>query len=435
MSRPKRMVIVRYREQRHVWEVDYQEAGQRRRETFPDERTATAHASEVTERLETQTPPPLDYDILLRDFAQSWKRIEATRTDQRTYEDRVTQLERRVLPLLGAVKVRQLSTDHVLTLLTQLQVRGLSRNAIRLAKDALSMVCGLAVLRGLVKVNPCLKMGVYAKLGGTAAKEPNPLSAVQLAAFAAVMAKRRSPTFRMLFRLMADTGLRPGEARGLKVADIDWLTATLHIERALRKDGRVKTTKTKRTRDVEMSGHLLGALRSYVAERTKQSLAKGWGEPEWLFVTDQNVPVDQRIMRRSFKAACKRAGLRGFRPYDLRATCASHLLSLGAEITFVAQQLGNSPAVVLKFYAKFLPSRTRRWVDQLGEARRAATQEHDASDTRLGAFGTRTRNLDPRMAEPEVKDIAEVPDSVSGEPWWDRTTDPLIKSQVLYQLS
>jgi hypothetical protein len=22
-----------------------------------------------------------------------------------------------------------------------------------------------------------------------------------------------------------------------------------------------------------------------------------------------------------------------------------------------------------------------------------------------------------------------------GEPWWDRTTDPLIKSQVLYQLS
>ena len=24
---------------------------------------------------------------------------------------------------------------------------------------------------------------------------------------------------------------------------------------------------------------------------------------------------------------------------------------------------------------------------------------------------------------------------VNGEPWWDRTTDPLIKSQVLYQLS
>lgn len=39
------------------------------------------------------------------------------------------------------------------------------------------------------------------------------------------------------------------------------------------------------------------------------------------------------------------------------------------------------------------------------------------------------------MAELGVKDIAEVPESVNGEPWWDRTTDPLIKSQVLYQLS
>jgi len=30
----------------------------------------------------------------------------------------------------------------------------------------------------------------------------------------------------------------------------------------------------------------------------------------WLFVTDRNAPVDQRIMRRSFKAACKREVLR-----------------------------------------------------------------------------------------------------------------------------
>jgi integrase len=431
MSRPRRMVTVRYREQRRVWEVDYREEGRRRRETFPDERTATAHASEVAERLETQLLRPMDYDIKLYDFAESWKQIDATRTDPRTYEDRVTQLERRVLPVLGAMKVRQLSTEHVLTLLTQLQLRGLSRNAIRLAKDALSMVCGLAVLRGLLKVNPCLKMGVYAKLGGTGAKEPNPLTVAQLAAFAAAMAERQSATFRMLFQLMADTGLRPGEARGLKVTDIDWLTGTLHVERALRKDGGVKTTKTNRTRDVELSTELLATLRRYVTDRTKHSMAKGWGEPSWLFVTDQNTPVDQRTIRRSFKMACKRAGLRGFRPYDLRATCASHLLNLGAEITYVAQQLGNSPAVVLKFYAKFLPSRTRRWVDQLAVARKSAMP----TETSGQGSGTNTWNHEPKIPPLRASGIAQPTDLVNGEPWWDRTTDPLIKSQVLYQLS
>jgi len=84
-----------------------------------------------------------------------------------------------------------------------------------------------------------------------------------------------------------------------------------------------------------------------------------------------------------------------FQPYDLRATCASHLLSLGAEITYVTQQLGNSPAVVLKFYAKFLPSRTRRWGDQLAEARRATTQ---ATAAHREDSGTTTWNHDPKMA-------------------------------------
>jgi site-specific recombinase XerD len=51
------------------------------------------------------------------------------------------------------------------------------------------------------------------------------------------------------------------------------------------------------------------------------------GGAVWLFVTDQNASVDQRTMPRSFNAACKPAGLRGLRPYDLRATYASHLLS------------------------------------------------------------------------------------------------------------
>ena len=36
-----------------------------------------------------------------------------------------------------------------------------------------------------------------------------------------------------------------------------------------------------------------------------------------------------------------------------------------------------------------------------------------------------------RPAGDGVSELSET----NGEPWWDRTTDPLIKSQVLYQLS
>jgi integrase len=427
MPKPKELVKKRWRAQRGGWEVVYPEGGKVKKKLFQTEAEAVAFQNEIMEEVQANTPRPVDADIRLRDFAPAWKEIEKTRTDQRTFEDRVAQLERHVIPTLGHVQVAQLRAKHVLTLLGQLELDGLSRNAIRLVKDALSIVCGYAVVREILKVNPCQKLGVYGKLGGTAPKEPNPMTEVQLAAFAEAMAERQGRTFPMLFRLMADTGLRPGEARALKVTDIDWVTGTLHVERALRNDNTVKATKTEETRNVDLSAACQAALRPYITWLTKRALAEGRGEPDWLFVTHENAPVDQRTMRRSFKAGCKRAGLRGFRVYDLRATCASHLLALSAEITYVAEQLGNSPAMIWKYYAKHLPRRSRRWVDQLAAARRAATRE-DAS-------GTRTWNQEPNLPNLRAVDIAQLADSVDGEPWWDRTTDPLIKSQVLFQLS
>ena len=400
MPKPKELVKMRWRTARDGWELDYWEPDpttqhlKRYRPLFVTEGAALAAKVEILARLEAKAPRPMDYDIQLRDFVAEWKREEASRTDTRTFEDRVAQLDRRVLPALGVVKVRELTAGHVLDLLGQLRGRGLSKNSIRLAKDALSIVCGLAVIRGILKTgNPCLKLGVYGKLGGKRPKEPNPMTEVQLAAFETVMAERQGRTFPMLFRVMADTGLRPGEARGLQVEDIDWVTGTLHVIRALRKDGGVKDTKTEETRNVELSPELLRDLREYVAWRAKRSLAQGWGEPLWLFVTTDNAVVDQRTMRRSFKTACKRAGLRGFRPYDLRATCATHLLQLSGDVGYVAEQLGNSPMVIWKHYAKYLPSRSPAVGGPVGGR---ATIRDAGVCLRSSRPGCWNQNLEPR---------------------------------------
>ena len=67
--------------------------------------------------------------------------------------------------------------------------------------------------------------------------------------------------------------------------------------------------------------------------------------------------------------------------YDCRHTFASLLLASGAPITSVSEQLGHSsPATTLRYYAKWVPTRGRRWVDALdraaaGSGRAAETQE------------------------------------------------------------
>ena len=87
----------------------------------------------------------------------------------------------------------------------------------------------------------------------------------------------------------------------------------------------------------------------------------------------------------------------------------------------------------MNFYAKFLPSRAGDGL--ISWARRDRPRRRSPTHPTLPRGPLEPKPGTWRMAELGVKDIAEVPESVNGEPWWDRTTDPLIKSQVLYQLS
>ena len=105
----------------------------------------------------------------------------------------------------------------------------------------------------------------------------------------------------------------------------------------------------------------------------------------------------------------KRAKLPGFRLYDLRHTFACLLLAAGAPITYVSSQLGHAnPTTTLRHYARWIPSKGRRWVDAL-----------DASGSKMW----NQEDIHIRIAPEAVGMI--------GEPSGTRTRDPLIKSQVL----
>ena len=135
------------------------------------------------------------------------------------------------------------------------------------------------------------------------------------------------------------------------------------------------------------------------------------------------LPRAQRRPRagKAFRRLLKTAGLPGFRLYDLRHTYASLLLAAGAPITYVSAQLGHAnPTTTLRYYAKWIPSKGRRWVEVL-----------DGADLRAEAnFGTNIWN----QTGPAMRVVAQAVERI-GEPSRDRTEDPLIKSQVLYQLS
>ncbi len=210
----------------------------------------------------------------------------------------------------------------------------------------------------------------------------------------------------------------------LQPGDVDLRSHTLNVERAISL-GRIKGTKTHERRTVDLTPELVRTLHRQLTWLKEEALRRGWGEPEWLFPNDAGRPQDKWVVGKAFRRTLKRAGLPAFRLYDLRHTDASLLLAAGAPITYVSAQLGHAtPTTTLRYYAKWIPSQGRRWVEVLDRADWTAEVE-------LGSkVGTRIWNQALHNAGP-----ARQVDETLGEPSGTRTRDPLIKSQVLYLLS
>jgi Phage integrase family len=136
--------------------------------------------------------------------------------------------------------------------------------------------------------------------------------------------------------------------------------------------------------------------------------------PPWLFCTRSGNFWSRTTSGGSFARASRRAKLpRHFTPHCLRHTFASVLLQDGESAQYVQEQLGRaSLTITTQTYGRWLPKRpVRGGVNILGDV---------LIGSKLGS-----RSLRQTQKRPEK----------NGEPCWDRTSDPLIKSQALYQLS
>ena len=119
---------------------------------------------------------------------------------------------------------------------------------------------------------------------------------------------------------------------------------------------------------IDLTRDLLECLSRLYVKRERQTLEKEWGEvPEWIFVTNaRGCPMDYSKLRKSFAGAMRKADVSAHRLYDLRHTVASHLLALGAPITYVAAQLGHSkPSTTLAWYGRWLPQARNGFIDRL----------------------------------------------------------------------
>ena len=147
----------------------------------------------------------------------------------------------------------------------------------------------------------------------------------------------------LMITLLVQTGLRPGEAKGLKVRDLDLLRGRLMIRRDVDPLGHPDETKTRSHREVPIGGDLLLDLEDITTDRDPS---------DWLLLDEHGNVWTTTRWRRVWKTTCEKAGIKGITTYELRHTAASLAIAAGADVKTVQRMLGHtSAAMTLDTYA------------------------------------------------------------------------------------
>lgn len=165
--------------------------------------------------------------------------------------------------------------------------------------------------------------------------------------------------FRCILLLLITTGIRRGECMGLQWGDIDETASTIRIERNVSYTPEsgliVSTPKTVNSiRTIPIMPSTLRLLQQYQQEVQKQNPGTIL-KSAFLFPKGEDVFMarDPNSITRRVKRFMKNNGFPDLSPHDLRHSCATLLLSQGADIKSVQEILGHADAsTTLNFYVK-----------------------------------------------------------------------------------
>jgi site-specific recombinase XerD len=133
--------------------------------------------------------------------------------------------------------------------------------------------------------------------------------------------------FRTMSLLLANTGLRLGEACSIKKSDVNFDSLEIRVMGKGRKPRTVPTS-------------------PYVAQVLKAWIERD-GHSDWLFPANNPTGyLDERSFEKTFKRQCKRCGVKPFTPHALRHYFATQSLRNGARLEVVSRLLGHASIAI-----------------------------------------------------------------------------------------
>ena len=347
--------------------------GERRTLYSKKKSVVQAKLRELRRAAEDGALPAADRRITVQEYLDRW--LEAIKASVRPSTYTSYELNaRRLKKLVGRAQLSALTPVMIQSSYAMLSTQGLSQRSVLQIHATLHRALGQAVKWGLIVRNPA-----------DAVDRPRPprveMSTLTLDQLLRLFEAAHGTRMYAVFVLLGTTGMRLGEALGLKWEDIDLPGRRLVIRRALQRQTgngllfvEPKTSRSRRT--VHLTELAVDALVEHKdhTELLRRVARDRWRESGLVFTSTVGDGMEAGVVNDNLRRLLAKADLPHIRVHDLRHTVATILLQGGAHPKLVQDLLGHSTVTLtLDTYSHVTPAlhleATRR-LDEVMNARK-----------------------------------------------------------------
>lgn len=258
-------------------------------------------------------------------------------------------------PAFGATKLDKLTAPMIQHMYNQKHRErladpkgkaGLSPKSIKNVHGVLHEALKKAVRLNYISTNPC----DGCDLPRIERHEIKPLTEAEVGLFLKAIQGHK---YERLFTVMVFSGMRQGEALGLRWSRVDLKAGTIRIDCQLQKERikggggkyRIVETKTSNIRTVTLAPFVVEVLKEQKRIQAEQRLFCG---PEWnndmdlVFTHEDGSHLSSDTTYGCFKVIAKNIGVETARLHDLRHTFATLSLQNGDDLKTVSEALGHT---------------------------------------------------------------------------------------------
>ena len=293
---------------------------------------------------------------IYEDFLNEWLTSKSNAIKKTTWSLYDSVIRNHINPILGKIKISDLSPQKIQTLYIQKEHDGVGKRTIRVVHTILNSSLKNAVKLGAIHTNP-------AEATNPPNYETPEMQSYSEHEITQLLLATKETSLEALIHLAITTGLRQSELLALKWTDIDWDRNTISIQRQLKRKYEKKDyyssliTKSGR-RTISLGVNTIDKIRDHHQQQMieKKEMGDRWEENELIFPSTIGTPMHQRNLLRRFKNLIQESGLREIRFHDLRHTAASLMLNHGISPLIVAKRLGHSKvSITLDTYGHLFP--------------------------------------------------------------------------------